>query len=515
VRRWLLAAAVALGPGCDLFGDTSTPASGCIHDSDCPSGQSCFVDGCGAMPGDLVAEVTTSAPLGVTSVDVPLGVPHADLPLILPGAQLLQLSVRRGASSYPGRVQILVSGQSVLLPGVSRTAQTSGAEVSGTYKLGVSTGRYSVSVTPADPTVPPGARTGVAVDAGQTLASFDLPPAAGVQTLAGTVLAGPGQPEPVPPDVQLLAADGRPLSSRKTADPSGAFQLSTAVDALDGGALLQVTPAAGTLGAVASFAVSAPARFSQPFLVGDAVAPIQVSGTLLGPDGSPVSGATVLVQGKVSGGGSGNVGPAVTASDGSFSLLSLPQAGPGTLELWAVPPPGSAAGLLRTALDAPAGSPVSGTWSCPARPLLQGTALLPDGGALAGSAVRADPVAAADPATPLPPAGGSGQTDTSGRFLIRLDPAEYRLEVAGTDSSPVLRRFVLVPPTGDQLEPFSLATGRRLTARVARDGGAVVPQALVRVYRQGTLEDGTPRALLLGEGVSDEHGVVTILLPVR
>jgi len=48
---------------------------------------------------------------------------------------------------------------------------------------------------------------------------------------------------------------------------------------------------------------------------------------------------------------------------------------------------------------------------------------------------------------------------------------------------------------------------------VLRDAGTIVPQALVRIYRLVTLDDGTQRALSLGEGISDSDGVATILLP--
>jgi len=43
----------------------------------------------------------------------------------------------------------------------------------------------------------------------------------------------------------------------------------------------------------------------------------------------------------------------------------------------------------------------------------------------------------------------------------------------------------------------------------------VVDQALVRIYRPVILDDGTTRALLLGEAVSNSSGEVGILLPTR
>ena len=58
-------------------------------------------------------------------------------------------------------------------------------------------------------------------------------------------------------------------------------------------------------------------------------------------------------------------------------------------------------------------------------------------------------------------------------------------------------------------------TGRTLTATLRRDAGTVVGQALVRIYRPVILDDGSSRALLLGEAVSDSTGQVGILLPTR
>ncbi len=415
--------------------------------------------------------------------------------------------------AYPGSVQLLASGQSTLLTGVNRVAQIAGSEVSGLLRVPLSTGRYTLVISPIDTNVPPAVSTAVNIDAGVTPLTVTLIEAGGLQTLAGSVLAAPGQPEPAPPDVQLLAPDGRPLSARKPTSAAGSFQLSVGAGALDGGAILQVTPAAGVLGAVATFAVTDPARFGQPFVVGDAVPPVQVSGTLLDPEGTPVGGATVFVQGTVQGGGWGNTGPGRSADDGTFVLDTLPQAAAGTLELWAIPPPGSTAGLLRTALDAPAGSPVTGTWTCPPRALLTGTLQLPDAGPFAGASLSAEPVGQADPSLPTPPEGAPGVTSETGTFAIRLDPGTYQLEVQASPGLPAVRSLVLVPTTGSQLEPFRMPTGRTLTARVLRDAGTRVTQALVRIYHPVTVQDGGTRALLLGQGVSDESGTVRILLP--
>jgi len=507
-----LVPALLLLSGCNLFVEPSPPPGSCTLDQDCLPGQRCYVDGCGTLPADLLAEVVTSAPIGVTSVDMPLGPPVANMNLVLPQQQIVQLTLRRGTGPYPASVQLLASGTSTLLPGVTRTAQTAGAAANGILQLGLSTGRYTLVVSPLDPAVPPATQTDVEIDAGVNLLALDLLTAAQVQTVTGSVLAGPGQPEPAPPTVQLQAPDGRALSAPVAADGAGGFQLSFGIGALDGGAVLLTSPAQGAPGAIAAFPVSDPAEFGSPFLVGDTAPPVVVSGQVIGPDGAPVPGASVFIQGMVIGGGTGNVGPAYSGDAGTFSLSTLPQDHAGSLELWIVPPPGSVAGLIRTPLNVPAGAPVAGSWTCPARPVLSGGVLLPDAGPLAGAVLRVDPVLPLDPGTPLPPSGVSGQTGEAGTFALRLDPGVYQLEVQPGGALPVLRRLVRVTGTSLQLEPVTLPTGRTLTARVFRVS-TPVPQALLRVYRKDTLDDGTPRAVLLGQGVSDASGLVQVLLP--
>src|SRR5262249_35611817 len=130
IRRAALAA-LALLAGCEIFVEPSPPPGTCTSDQQCPFPQRCFVDGCGTLPDDLLAEVTTSAVTGVTSVDLPVGPARQDVPLVLPNVQVVQLSLRRGAFAYPSTVQVLASGESQLLPGVQRTIQTVGSSASG------------------------------------------------------------------------------------------------------------------------------------------------------------------------------------------------------------------------------------------------------------------------------------------------------------------------------------------------------------------------------------------------
>jgi hypothetical protein len=509
----LAGASMLLLGACNLFVEPTPPPGTCNTDQDCPLPQRCFVDGCGTLPSDLLAEVITTAPTGVTSVDQPLGDPAANMAVVVPDQQLLQLTLRRGTAPFPASVQLLATGQSTLLPGVSRTAQTAGAAANGFFQVGLSTGLYTLVVSPLDPAVPPVTRTGLGMDAGVSSLTVDLLPASQVQTVTGTVLAGPGQPEPIPPTVQLMATDGRFLSAQTTADPAGGFQLSFGTGSLDGGALLQVSPGPGALGAVIAFPVSDPAQFGSPFIVGDTAAPVVLSGQVIGPDGSPVAGASVFIQGTVVGGGTGHAGPAFSGDAGTFTLSTLPEASSGTLQLWIIPPPGSVAGLLRTPVEVPAGAPAAGSWTCPARPSLGGAILLPDAGPVSGATLRADPVAALDDVTPLPPSGASGLTGQAGTFVLRLDPGVYQLQVQPGLAYPVLRQLVRVSAPGTQLAPATLRTGSTLTARILRDAGTIVQQALLRVYRRESLDGGPDRALLLGEDVSDQNGVVRILLP--
>src|SRR5262249_30822789 len=197
--------------------------------------------GCGRLGDDLIAEVTTSAPSGVTSVDIPLGHPRASLLLVLPDLQQLKITSRRGGNGYPSPRQLFASRISALLPRVGRHAQATDATVSGVSLLAVSTGVSTVQVSPQDTTVPPAVLRNVAVDAGITETTVTLLEASAVATVAGTVLAAPGTPEAIPPRVQLVTADGTPLSALITASGSGAFQLSFGT-ALPAGAVLQIPP---------------------------------------------------------------------------------------------------------------------------------------------------------------------------------------------------------------------------------------------------------------------------------
>jgi hypothetical protein len=508
-------ALLSLAPGClsNIFGNSGTSSSTCSTDSDCPVGQSCFVDGCGKLGDDLVAEITSPSP--ATTQDLALGHPRAGQVLSIASTQALQITVRRGSAAFPGELTLSTSGTSTLLPGLVRSTSAVQANVLGQLLVPISSGTYTVVVTPSDTTIPPVLQRSVAVDAGLTPLAISLLPATEVQSLTATALAAPGQPEPVPPKLQILAADGVPLSSVTSADSTGQFTVTIARDALDSGsARLQTAPGANpATSAARSFPVPDPTRFDQPFIIGDAVPTVRVAGTVLAQDGSPVSGATVLVEGTVVGGGMATAGPVTTGTDGTFLLTTLPEGAPGSLNLWIFPPPGSAAGLLRTGLGIPAGSDVTGSWTCPVRRLIQGVVVLPDGGPGASFSLRADPVAPARSDLPEPAAGGAGTTDSAGQFAVRLDPALYQVEVQPNAGLPVLRTFQLVTTSEPAPLHLVLSSGRRFTAQVRRDSGGVVPQALVRIYRPVSLDDGTARALLLGEALTDSAGQVEILLP--
>ena len=518
MRRPLpLWALVALTSGClsNIFGNSGTSETTCSKDSDCPVGQSCFVDGCGTLGDDLVAEITTTTPS--TSQDLAIGHPHAGQILSISSTQALQLSVRRGSAAFPGELSLSASGASDLLPGVVRSTSAVQANVSGQLLLPISSGTYTVVVTPSDPTIPPVVQRLVAVDGGLIPLAVSLLPATEVQSLVGTALAAPGQPEPVPPRVQVLAADGTPLSSIISANSAGQFEITVPRDALDGGStVLQTAPAANpATHAARAFPLPDAARFGQPFIIGDGVPTVQVGGTVLAQDGSPVSGASVLLEGTVAGGGTATAGPATTGANGTFALATLPESSSGSLRLWIFPPPGSPAGLLRLTLDVPAGSNAEGTWTCPVRPLVQGEVMLPDGGPAVSLTVRADPVGPASPEQPQPASGGAGTTDSTGRFAVRLDPALYRLEIQPPADLPLLRSFQRV--TGSEVVPLQLVLkpGRRFTAQVRRESGAGVSEALVRIYRPVLLDDGTQRALPLSEALTDPSGQVEILLPTQ
>jgi hypothetical protein len=441
VRRFPACAAVLLLAGCNLFSEPSPPEGSCTRDQDCPSPQRCYVDGCGTLPAELLAEVIT---LGARPASRAWTC-RSDrrwrtCRSVLPAQQLVQLT--SGAAAAPTRPACSCWPPDELAPprgepdgAVGRRGRERASSSSGSPPA-LHRGRE-----PAGPPVPPATQTDVEMDAGMTSLTVDLLPAAQVQTVTGSVLAGPDSPSRAarrssswPP------TDGR-CPSGIVADAAGGFQLSFGHGTLAGGALLRSAPA-GRAGAPSRrFPVSDPSR-SGPLPGGRH----RAAGRRVGTGARP---------GRHAGRGSERLHP------GNGDRRWHGQRRPGLLrrrrDVSASPP------CPRTLRVAPAvDRPTPGVHrrtgpdpgGRPRRITGRGQLDLPDTtGAERGDVAprrgaahrRARsgwiPVLPLDAVTPLPPAGASGQTGEAGTFALRLDPAVYQLEVAARGRLPVLRAW--------------------------------------------------------------------------
>ncbi len=362
----------------------------------------------------------------------------------------------------PGSVQLLASGQSTLLARREPGGPDAGAEVSGVLRVPVSTGRVHAGGQPARPERsacgPDGRRhrrRGDPADDGSDRGRADCrrspgscsrvraSPSRRRRTFSSSRrTGGPSLPGGTAGADRGVPALGRHLRARRRSDPSGhpGGGRARSRGHLCRSRRRAIRPALhrGRWRPVRS---SSRARSSVPRAVPWRARPC----TSRAPSRAEAR-ATRAPDARP------------TTAPSSWRRSRRPAAG--TLELWAIPPPESSAGLLRTTLQVPSGSPVTGTWTCPPRPSLRGTMFLPDGGPYAGASLRADPVAAADPALPLPPSGSPGVASESGTFALRLDPGTYQLEVQAAQGLPALRSVVQVPSSGAQLDPFQVPTGR-------------------------------------------------------
>lgn len=541
-RRWPLLLGLSL-VGCGgLFDNTPKPTVACRSDLECADDEVCFVDGCGDPGKDIAVEVTPTARNGAYPQDFALDTLKASQTLRLYAPSLLQGTLVReqdGAepAPYTGTVSLVLSGQSAVIPGLSRhfeaTLDTSQTNTPGAYAFPVGSGVYAVSATPSDPKLPPLFEPGRQIDPGKS-ETLDLvfPKASELVSLSGVVVRSVGIPSTDALQIQAVGATGEPLSQAVPLGTGGTFSLSVTTATLARSEIdLRVSPIdPQALLPTKTFTLAPLAQLTDPLELGDFGAPFTFSGILLDGAQQPVEGASVHLEGTVAGGGSFRSPVVMTGADGSFSLQTLAEDTPGSLSLFAVPASGSTSGILvARGLSIQPGAP-GVTLTCPNKISVLGSVLTPDGGPAAGVKVTAVPIAELDAGTPdlpLPSAGADVTTDDTGAFTMALDPAQYRLDFVPSTKLPRLSRFVEVSADAEtspdtqtlEVPPFTLSRGRSATGHVevlASDGGTsdVAAAARVRFYRRVDNGD-TPSSVLLDQAYADENGDFTVLLPTR
>jgi hypothetical protein len=229
----------------------------------------------------------------------------------------------------------------------------------------------------------------------------------------------------------------------------------------------------------------------------------------------------VYVTGKVGGGGTYRSASTTTDADGAYTLRTLPSHPDTPMMLYAVPPARALAGLTRQSMRVPrTDGETLPTVTCPDKVEIRGVLLRPESNLpAAGVGVKAEPVGEV-PGWPQPPVGMEGTTDEEGRYVLRLDPGEYRFDLSPAENLPRVSRFVTVRASENtELAPFTLSKGRSITGQVsmrASDNGlrATTGYAYIRFFRVVNVE-GKPTSVLLAETVSDSSGNYTATLPAR
>jgi hypothetical protein len=156
------------------------------------------------------------------------------------------------------------------------------------------------------------------------------------------------------------------------------------------------------------------------------------------------------------------------------------------------------------------------TFTCPDKLQVTGALELPNGGGAPGVEVAATPLQPVD-GLPLTLESSSALTDAQGAFALALDPGVYRLDFLPSGELPRASRVIEVHrSTGAvSLLPFPLSFGRRLRGTVRYADQAVVPGAALKLFRVTAGPDGVRTSQLLAEGLADEQGAYTLVVPAR
>ncbi|WP_224240914.1 carboxypeptidase-like regulatory domain-containing protein [Hyalangium gracile] len=531
LRAALLALALTSAGCAYLPDDPGESTLVCRNDSECAEGEVCFLDGCGDPGEHIIVEVTPNPKTGLHAQDFPVENlrPQQQLELFGPASlagQVLRETLQSSPSTtaYFRPVSLRVTGESLLIPGLTRRYDSSLVPDNGQYALYVGSGSYSITLLAEDPEVPPLTETRV-VEPGRTVPlDFLLPASAAVTRLSGQVVRQGSTRVDADLEVQALDESLRPLSQRvPVSRATGGFQLALPPSAAKlEHVLVQVTvPRGDPLVPQKTFTVDPRPGLTPPLELGDYGEPVTVKGRVVSLEGQPVANASVYLQGKVGGGGQFRSRAVTTGTDGRFELLSLPSHPDTPLTLYAVPPPSSTAGLTLQATAIPRGGVTLKDVTCPDKVVIQGSLLRPEGLPAAGVRVIAEPVGEVT-GWPRPAVGTEAEaTDEDGIYRLRLDPGEYRFDFIPAENLPRVSRFVTVlPSTNAELAPFTLSKGRRINGTVTLAEPAYdspipgVAYASIRFFRVVNVE-GRPTSVLLAETVSDSTGHYAASLPTR
>ena len=446
--------------------------------------------------------------------------------------------------------------ESELIPGILRTYQATFPHPErGTYSLPVGAGHFTITAQTDDTSIPPGVKD-VSVESGSTKSvTFTFPSGDGTLTVTGRLikLIQPGVPPLQLPitdtSIDLQAVDPfthRALSQSVPASSTGDFVLFISPEAqkLDSFVIVATPRDSMNLVPAKTFPIVRPfpTLLDAPLQLGDFGDSLPgLKGKLVTTTMAPVPSAIVYLSGGVNGGGVFTSKVVTTDLDGLFTVDLLPSAIDSSYTLTALPPAGSTAGVLQTQVRAvsklgsiatlTASATGTSTVVCPDKLTVVGSVVLPDGAVAVGVSVLAHAVQQLKElgTRPLPMGETQAKTDASGRFSLGLDPGVYQVDFVPGQDLPRTSRVVTVKnelaadggaPTGTVTLPeFKLSKARRVTGTITlpnNANGFILPavNATVRYFHVTTIE-GRPSSLLLGEGVSDDQGNYSVVLPAH
>ncbi len=551
---------VALVSGCG-FAPSAPQVLLCSSDAECGEGQVCFPDGCGDPFKNVVVEVTVNNGTGHYAQDFPVPSPmnaasvniEAFPPVVLTGEMVQRVSTPNGIEGqlYQAPVVVRAQGVSALIPGVARNYEVTISQPErGAYALYLGTGRYTVSVYPADMSIPPAIARQVVVNADTANAlNFSFPALEELLIIGGRLiknrqLGSPGGDEvaitQTTMDIQAFdAATGLPLSQR--------VPVSSGFSGSRGDFVMGVDPAANALGSLSLVAtprepsptVMVPEKTftllkpypANPILeLGDFGDPLLgVKGDVVSSNGVPIEGALVKLEGTVMGGGHYRAATVMTDSNGQFSVNLLPNGPNQSYTATTIPPGNSPSGLWTLPVRATsntANQPLltPSRMNCPDKVLVVGTLLRPT-----REPATAVKVMAYQKGINQAPTTIAASTDPLGRFTLALDPGDYELQFLPGADLPRMSRVITVkreaPTDGGltsktlDLKEFVLSRGRIvrgvITAKQSQGAAALpAPNAVVRFFRVAKL-NGKESALLLSETVANARGEYSVVMPTN
>lgn len=560
MKRALALCAVVLSACATAIAEAPPP---CASDSDCPSGNICFAEGCGDPGTGIVVEVEGSALTSFRARD--FGLADGTLlatydfqmgeALALTGQLQRELStgVATDRTSYTEGVVVRAVGTSTLLPGITRTFETRFDKPEfGFFEMNVGAGNFTLIATPIDARVPPVSSTAVVGGAATPSVTFAFPAVDGAPALSGQLLRTIDKGEAllisqpytatgaeVPTiDLQLFdAANNHPLSQRfPIGTTTGEFAITVSPDARTRKRLVLVaTPREpGVAIPTKRFELETPLPPAVSLWYGDYGRPAEVVGQIVDRNGGPIAGAHVVLEGVVGGDGTFRSKIVQTNELGEFKVMSLPSQKEGSFTLSVVPPESSAAAYTRrtvTVISTSSGARLEpARISLEERLVVKGSVVGPSGDAAANVSVTATlqgdnaSLSPFDAQRSLPVEPTVTTTDAEGHFELRLDPGTWRFNYQPSDALPAASRLVTVEKQVDDqgnelsvqtLSPVQLSSGRRVSGSItaSRSGKEItLPFSQVRFFRVTTI-GGKPASIPLATTIADETGRYTTVLP--